>query len=549
MKIKLFYPPRNYPMRHPLVPYLALPVLTAFLKKHNISRVKQDDLDIKVFYDNITNPKKKVNLDLFSDKERIINFIKKGEDPILEKEAEKILKKTNYKGADVYGFSFCSETNFVAISTTLVLAKIIKERTGAQIVLGGLEHSKPIPEISLVNLKYIDFLVLGNHFHAYDFLIGLEEGNLEERNIEGLIYKKLAFSSKNFTHMKNLSDVWVKSTVEEILPRPDFDGLPLELYKYPPKFLKKHFSEYFSWNKRILILPYQFLFGCPFNCIFCSNSESSLWKVKTPNLIVEELKYLSKRYKTKYFFFLNTNVNPTSKFTQELTKNLVEEDLNILFSDSANVVNLNKELLCKLKEAGGIKFVYGVECPSPRILKYVEKNISISKVEKVLRISHRLGIWNEISIIVGLPHEKIEDISYLIKFLLRNHKFLDRVYLNRFMLLRSKLFLNPEKYGITNIRPNVNSIADEKYFGWRFDEINGLKWQEKVKEINMRFNLIRKVINKLNCDKGDNLPLLFYLYSLLNKKKDIITYFQKLNGVEFNFYKTRNVVQGEMNEV
>jgi hypothetical protein len=45
------------------------------------------------------------------------------------------------------------------------------------------------------------------------------------------------------------------------------------------------------------------------------------------------------------------------------------------------------------------------------------------------------------------------------------------------------------------------------------------------------------------------LPLLFYLYSLLNKKKDVMSYFQKLAGIEFNFYKTRNVVQGEMDAI
>ena len=127
MNIKLFYSLRlyggkkfGYPEEHSLVPPFGIATLKSFLNINGIS-VDQDDLDVKVWYDNKYSKKnsKRVNVALFDDSRRIREFIKKGKDNLLEKEAEKILEKTNYKGYDIFGFSIVDDHNFSAIEYNL----------------------------------------------------------------------------------------------------------------------------------------------------------------------------------------------------------------------------------------------------------------------------------------------------------------------------------------------------------------------------------------------------------------------------------------------
>lgn len=197
MKIKLFYSPRlygikkfGYPGGHSLLPPLGIATLTSFLRKNKIE-VDQDDLDIKVWYNNNTgNQFKKIDMSLFDDNKRILNFTKGGKDLSLENEAEKILNKTEYMGYDIIGFSVVDDHNFAALGSTIVLAKLLKEKTGATIVIGGLRPSREIHEISLINLDYIDFLILEDHVTFLELLCYLESGNIQNLKDKKIIFKK-----------------------------------------------------------------------------------------------------------------------------------------------------------------------------------------------------------------------------------------------------------------------------------------------------------------------------------------------------------------------
>jgi hypothetical protein len=63
-----------------------------------------------------------------------------------------------------------------------------------------------------------------------------------------------------------------------------------------------------------------------------------------------------------------------------------------------------------------------------------------------------------------------------------------------------------------------------------FDEINGLKWEEKAKEIEYSYELIKSEIEKLPnfgyTGKDQHVIKLFYLYSIFDDKKEILEYLQ-----------------------
>ena len=544
MKIKLLYAPRlyetgrfGYQGSHALFPPLGIALVTSFLRKNKIES-SQDDLDIKVWHDNTysKDTSKKVDMALFDDRKRVLDFTKNGKDSLLQKEAEKILEKTEYHGYDIIGFSIIDDHNFSVLGCTIVLAKLIKERTNAIIIIGGLRHSRKIHEISLVNLDYIDFVVLEDHVTLLELLYFLERGNLDNIKDKNIVFKKQNIKKymkykkrKNFSinidkkHLKK--DRWGCNLAEDILPKPDFEALPLDLYKYN---LKK------CSHKSILLLPYSFVIGCNNGCIFCPNSEKPHIFCKPPKVVSREVKELSLKYKTKYFIFLNTNVNPSYKYTEELSYWFMRNNVNVLWISCANFRYLDKKLLKKLRKIGAIKLIYGLESASQKMLDYIEKGVTLKKARKLLKYGHRIGIWNEIELIAGMPHETKQDINNTIKFIQKNKKYINYFHLAKFILMNSKLKRYSKKYGICNIKDNIGNIYNLTHFTRSFDEVNGLKWREKVKQIEYSYKTIEKVINQHHWGSlngygqlHDDLHRLLYLYSTFTKKKKVLNYFRQ----------------------
>ncbi len=485
MKIKLLHIPRydinpflenvkghpNHPTIH-FLPPLGIATLTAFLKKNGIF-VSQDDLMIKCFYHNLVtkDENKKIDLKVFSDAERLNKFVKSGYDSLLESEGMKILKLTQCDGFDIFGFSIYETTNPSPTGVALVLGKLLRDKYGAKIIVGG-----EIPKETLrfmLKTGWVDYGILGNaEIKLFNFCEMVERG-VEIEKVPGVFY----IDRKGEMKYNQTSD---EAERRQFPIKPDFTGLPMELYK--PKINYKFDSEWYE--DRILVLPYLFVRGCTYKCAFCSYALGNVI-LKDPEMVSRELLELSKKYNTKYFFFINTNINPTYKYANDIADKLIKYDVNILWSDCATFHNIDEKLLRKLKEAGATKLVFGLESASPAVLKYVNKPISVDKSKKILRVSNRIGIWNELEIICGFPYEKEEDIEKTIKFLLENKNYIQAIHVSKFRadgMIRE----HPKKFGITLHKMEESSHRIGHFIP--FDEIYGMSWNEKIKQIN-RFYL------------------------------------------------------------
>ena len=546
MKIKLFYSPRfyleegkfGYQREPPFIPPIGLCTLTSFLKKHQYS-VEQDDLDIKVFQNNqkSKSDSQKINMSLFDDRERIAQFIKKGDDSQLEEEAHQILKKTKIGNKDIIGFSICDDHNFSTIGSTIVLSKIIKENTGARIIIGGVRHQRKIYEETLTDLDYIDFVVLHNHITALNLVKIIEKGG-DLSKLQKISYNQNALH-RYLKQAKNRQKWKLFDSIkgDDMIPPPAFECLPLDLYS--PSFTDYR-SKGIKSKKKVLLLPFSFVIGCLEGCAFCPNTEKPGLILRNPKTVANELKALSIKYKTEFFLFLNTNVNPSYRYAEMLADELIRIDANIMWSDCANLKHLDQKLLSKLRRAGAFRLVYGMESASPKMLKYIEKGLTQTHAEKMLQASNKEGIWNELELIAGMPRERQEDVQITIDFIKRNKPYINYFYLAKYMLMNSKISLNPTKFGIENIRENIKNLKGIQQFNRRFDEINGLRWPEKVKQIEQSYKSHCQAISDENSDRvwnnqrgydsqGETLHLLYLLYSIFKNKKEVVDYFRQLD--------------------
>ena len=119
-------------------PPLALGVITSYLRNKGIE-IEQDDLQVKVHYDNFHNPDKNSHVDgrAFSDRERVLSYLMGGKDAHLDKLSEIIVRKTGFKDFDLILLSASPPLEITPILSALILAKKIKNEYGVPVVVGG----------------------------------------------------------------------------------------------------------------------------------------------------------------------------------------------------------------------------------------------------------------------------------------------------------------------------------------------------------------------------------------------------------------------------
>ncbi|MFX0208019.1 MAG: B12-binding domain-containing radical SAM protein [Candidatus Hodarchaeota archaeon] len=246
----------------------------------------------------------------------------------------------------------------------------------------------------------------------------------------------------NLVYQDENDEIRVNETtfIEDLnaLPPPSFDDLNLDLYLSPARILPLLSSRGCYWGKcTFCTIPYGY--GAPY-------------RARNISLVVEDLKLLSERYKTKYFEFVDECVHP--RRMEELSKKIIQEQLEIRWMAEAKLEKqFTKELCQKMHEAGCRILYFGLESANPRVLNLMCKGITIDDMRQTLRNSSEAGIWNHVFLFFGFPTETEEEANETIEFVLKNKDKIKSVAHSTFNLKKnSKVFVNKEKYSIQRIK-------------------------------------------------------------------------------------------------
>ena len=250
----------------------------------------------------------------------------------------------------------------------------------------------------------------------------------------------------------------------EEMPPPTFDGLPLDLYLSPYPILPVLQSRGCYWGK----------------CTFCTHSfiyGHRYGKQRTEQM-VDELESLGKKYKTKYFTFSDEAVSPHS--LNDVSEEIIKRDVDI---KSLALLKFEKvmdqELFKKMKQAGFIFLMYGLESANDRVLSLIDKGTDQKTERAVLEKSHKAGIWNHSFMFFGFPTETRDEAQDTINFLEKNLHSIHSFGPGVFLLNRdSSCYQYPEKFSITKIIENPDSnIA----MNLDFEASSGMSREEAVK--------------------------------------------------------------------
>jgi len=227
-----------------------------------------------------------------------------------------------------------------------------------------------------------------------------------------------------------------------------------------PKEMLSHFPE-LGQIKPFNYYNYRFTGGCIFKCSYCISGGYSLhlsggapgkmWRKDSPIQVADCLESFYDSG-VKYIRFFNDNINFKISWLKEFCNEIVKRNLDIKWSDSANLKVGDRDMFLAMGEAGCIKLWHGTETVSPRILKEIRKEVPPERIDAVLNWSHEAGIWNCSNLILNFPHETNEEYEMVRNFI---KKYYDSGILNGFQATILKLLHDtemghdPERFRIT----------------------------------------------------------------------------------------------------
>jgi ribosomal peptide maturation radical SAM protein 1 len=345
----------------------------------------------------------------------------------------------NWEDYDLIGFTL----NYGQLLPSLAIAKKIKECfPDKKIIFGGSRTTDDLARRILKSFKYIDYTVSGDGEEPLYFLAT----NYDNLN-----------SIPNLTFRQN--DEIIKNSTKSVI---DINSLPFSNFD---SFFKDLIStsddvkQYFYYYGR---LPVEISRGCWWNkCTFCNhNVQHKTYREKKCGKIIEEIEFLSNRYKM-LDFHLNGN-------------NIIKKDFHLLIDglkrlerDFSFIVEVRADQLKSydyesLKEAGFTIIQTGVESFSQSYLKKMNKGTRVIDNIAALKFCKENRIWNSYNIIVNYPNEEKIDFEETKENIAHIKYYLDPPNVNNLLVgYGSPIFDNPEDFNIENFE---NTKIDKLIF-------------------------------------------------------------------------------------
>lgn len=259
----------------------------------------------------------------------------------------------------------------------------------AKIVLGGV-HPTLDPAGVLANID-VDFVIRGEGEKALAGLVAALNGQGSIKDVEGLCYR-----DENVIIIKDK----VLILDQNSLPGPDYEAFPVERYIEHNQLLRD--------IRGISMLVSR---GCPFPCSFCAVHQTMgrKWRIKSPELVVEQMLALKNKYRLDGIWFKDSIFNLNKEWTEAFAAELIERKANIAWQANTRVDLIDEEELKIMKNAGLVQLDLGIESGSPNSLVKLKKGITVEQIKEKVKLAQKyvkvFGFF-----MIGLPGETEEDV-------------------------------------------------------------------------------------------------------------------------------------------
>ncbi|MBX9766715.1 MAG: radical SAM protein [Bdellovibrionales bacterium] len=252
----------------------------------------------------------------------------------------------------------------------------------------------------------------------------------------------------------------ISSSQEKDIPykqtsRPVYSGLVMSRYISMFEMLNPVMRLWSDglWNKMILA------HGCYWaRCTFCDTSLDYIKRYEPDRVenIIQKMKLMMAETGSRGFHFVDEAAPPN--LLRALSERLIEEKMNIIWWGNIRFEkNFDAELTQLMAKAGCIAVTGGLEVASERVLKLINKGVSLETVSNTTRAFYNAGIQVHAYLMYGFPTQTVQetiDSLEVVRQLFENG-CLHSAFWHRFAVtIHSPVGKDPKKFGIQLIDPN-----------------------------------------------------------------------------------------------
>ena len=277
---------------------------------------------------------------------------------------------------------------------------INKSRKRPFYIIGGHGPS-PEPEYFLKKTK-ADVAVIGEGELTIVELMKAITGRKSVKKIKGIAYRdgKEITANPRRTLIKNIDNIEF----------PAYKLFPVDYYK----LMRIHPLV----TNTDFVIPIVSGRGCTFKCNFCYRLDKG-FRARSPERIVEEIKYLKTEYGITYIGFSDELLMTSIERVVSLCESFTKGRLKIRWYCNGRLNYAKPEVLKIMKKAGCVFINYGIEAMDDTVLKNMRKGLRVKQVIKGIETTLDAGISPGLNIIWGNIGDNKETLNKGVEFLLK----------------------------------------------------------------------------------------------------------------------------------
>ena len=272
-----------------------------------------------------------------------------------------------------------------------------------KIVAGG-----PYPTSTpskLIDDKNIDVGVVGEGEITFKELLEIYEQSGDLHTIKGIVFKSYdgIISTPSRPYIEMLDS----------LPNPAWDFIDLDAYS-----MRRGMST-------IGIRRYMTIFtsrGCPFHCTYCHNIMGKKFRARSVENVLEEMNILREKYDINDFEIIDDISNFDRERFKQILRGIIDREwgVTLSFPNGVRTDMLDEEIIHLMKRAGTSELSVAIETASPRLQKMVKKNLHLEKINRMIEIAVKDGIFVRGFFMLGFPTETEKELKATIDFACRS---------------------------------------------------------------------------------------------------------------------------------
>jgi radical SAM superfamily enzyme YgiQ (UPF0313 family) len=267
---------------------------------------------------------------------------------------------------------------------------IIRQSSQSLLILGGAGFT--IMPKQLMAYLEPDLGIVGEGEKAFPELLNRIEGNIDYKNLPGLIFKE----NNSFKMNKPIRI----EDLDNINP-PDRSFIDLQKYAQNNGFAG-------TISKK----------GCPQGCIWCPSPYYPGKKVtlRDPVKVVDEIEKINKEYGIPCFYFCDDIFNNPPEHAKAVCDEIISRKLKIVWGCDLNPATVNKDLLISMKRSGCAMVAPHFISFSNKMLNQMTTGFSTANISDCCQLLEEVGLPYTPFVILGGPGETRGTIEESISF-------------------------------------------------------------------------------------------------------------------------------------